>query len=483
MIRDPLLTFVALGLLAALPANAQDLAGCVAENQWSWTADRIGDNHWRRTGAIEIECDDMRFYADDQLDIYTDTGQVVASGNVVFTSPGSRIAAERAEFNTRTKTGTFFNATGTATLKEEVDRSMFGGQEPDAFFYGETVEKIGPKKYRITHGGFTTCVQPTPRWEVVSTSATVTLDEYAILTNSLLKVKGVPLFYLPWFYYPIQEDDRATGFLLPTYGASTIQGQTLRNAFFWAIGRSQDATIYHDWYSQTGQSYGGEYRYVAGIGSEGSLVTNFLDEHEATIGSTVQPARRSYQLQGNMTQALPGRLRARANVDYFSDITVQQLYHQDVTRATNRRRIIGGNITGNWGAHTLSGTYDRNETFIGDTQSATRGGTPRLIYTRAQRPIGASPVYVSLGTEFVNLLGENRAGTTEVDTTLNRLDITPTARIPFTRWPFLTINSSATWRNTFWSESPKAWTSADGRFPWASRGSISISCRASQDPC
>ena len=59
--------------------------------------------------------------------------------------------------------------------------------------------------------------------------------------------------YLPIFYYPIQEDDRATGFLIPTYGTSTVRGQSLSNAFFWAIGRSQDATLYHDWFSKTGQ--------------------------------------------------------------------------------------------------------------------------------------------------------------------------------------------------------------------------------------
>ena len=49
-----------------------------------------------------------------------------------------------------------------------------------------------------------------------------------------MNVKGVPLFYLPILYYPTKKEDRATGFLLPTYGQSTLQGQSLHNAFFWA---------------------------------------------------------------------------------------------------------------------------------------------------------------------------------------------------------------------------------------------------------
>ncbi len=89
--------------------------------------------------------------------------------------------------------------------------------------------------------------------------------------------------YLPIFYYPIQEDDRATGFLLPIYGSSTIRGQSLSNAFFWAINRSQDATLYHDWFSKTGQGFGGEYRYIRGRHSAGNSRLSLLNEHAADV--------------------------------------------------------------------------------------------------------------------------------------------------------------------------------------------------------
>ena len=109
-------------------------------------------------------------------------------------------------------------------------------------------------------------MQPTPRWQITSGTVTLRLDHYAVLTNAVLKAKGVPVFYLPVIYYPIQKDDRATGFLMPTYGTSTYRGFTLSNAFFWAINRSQDATFLHDWFTKRGQGMGGEYRYVGGAG-------------------------------------------------------------------------------------------------------------------------------------------------------------------------------------------------------------------------
>ena len=171
---------------------------------------------------MQVDCDDTQFFA-DFAEIYPDSHRIVATGNVKVGTPNSFISAEQMEFDTKSRTGTFYSAHGMASLGDRVDKSMFGTQEADAIFRGREIHKLGPKKYKIVDGAFSTCVQPTPRWQIVSGSATLNLDDYALLKNSVFRVKGVPLMYLPIFYYPIQEDDRATGFLLPTYGTSTLQ--------------------------------------------------------------------------------------------------------------------------------------------------------------------------------------------------------------------------------------------------------------------
>ena len=67
---------------------------------------------------------------------------------------------------------------------------MFGTQEPDAYFRGAELQKVGPKKYRIINGAFSTCVQPTPRWEISSGSFTVNLDDYALLQERRVPGQG-----------------------------------------------------------------------------------------------------------------------------------------------------------------------------------------------------------------------------------------------------------------------------------------------------
>ena len=96
--------------------------------------------------------------------------------------------------------------------------------EPEVTFAAAKVQKIGPKTYSLTDGWFTTCMQTPPRWEIVGSQGTITLDERVLLKNAVFRVKGVPLLYLPMIYYPLGEDDRSTGFLLPTYSALEHHG-------------------------------------------------------------------------------------------------------------------------------------------------------------------------------------------------------------------------------------------------------------------
>ena len=440
-------------------ARAQTLPGI--SDQRSFLFELLADNHTRLTGEVEIDGGAWQFYA-DQVDILTDEStdesRLVASGNVVFTSDGGRVAADRAEFDIDAMTGTFYNATGSTRLVEDIEPSMFGSQEPEIRFWGEIIERVGPRTYRLTRGGFTSCVQPTPRWEVEANSVTINLDEYAVLRNAVLVVKGVPLFYLPAMYFPIQEDGRATGFLLPTYGASTIRGQSISNAFFWAVNRSHDATVFHDWFSSTGQGLGAEYRYVLGSGSQGNARTYLLEEHETTIldqfgGETTIPGRRSYELRSSARHRISDALTARGRVDYFSDITVRQTYQTNIYDASNSSRSLGGNVTGSWGAYTFSGTGDISETFFGRTQSTLYGASPRVSFNQAERPLLGSPVYFAFTSEYANLLRSSRFGELETGSGLNRVDVNPLIRVPFTRWPFLTMNSSVGWRQTYWTES------------------------------
>lgn len=450
--------FLCSGLLAVASAAAAQtgpLPGTDASRQRR--IERLADNHWKLTGDVEIEREGVRLFA-DEMEYFTDTFRLIATGNVVFATASHRIAADSADFNLKTKLGTFVHASGSATLGEGTQTSLFGSQEPDIYFYGKTVEKIGEQKYRVSDGGFTACVQPKPRWELTSGTVILNLDHYALLLNPIMRVKGVPVFYMPVIYYPINKDDRSTGFLLPVYGTSTLRGHTISSAFFWAMGRSHDATIVHDWFSNTGQGFGANYRYIANATSLGDARFYLIRERptETTNANgtvTKNDGQQGFDLRANVSQGLPFKLRGRARVDYFSNIQVQQTYSQNIYAASLRQRYYGGNLSGSWGAYTFNGSVDRTELFYSATSSITAANRPRLSFGRAERPLWRNAVYTSANAEFVSLARQTTYGTSLTELDINRLDFTPTIRVPFTRWPFLTINSRASWRFTRWNKS------------------------------
>lgn len=428
----------------------------------AWNTSQIDENHWKLTGDVEIESGETKFFA-DEVEIFLDRDLMVAKGNVVMATATQRIGADSMEFNMKTRLGTFYEATGSARMAEVPTRNILGSQEPDILFYGRKLEKIGDRKYRITDGAFTTCVQPSPRWQISSGTVVLNLDKYAYLINPVLKVKSVPVLYLPAIYYPINKEDRATGFLMPFYSSSSLRGHSISNAFFWAIGRSHDATVMHDFYSNTGMGYGGEYRYMAGGGSSGQFSIYRLAERETTYqgsdGSEVPvAARNSFQIRSAVSQSLPWKLKASGRVDYFSSLVAQQQYNANIYQASQVSRTYGGGVAGTYGSYTVSGALDRNEYFYSAQTSVVSGSWPRFSFSRAERPLGNLPLYTSVSVNWANQMRQNvyrrdDRPTTVIDTGVRKFDVLPTLRLPFTKLQWLPINAAVSWRYTHWDES------------------------------
>ncbi|MFO7300933.1 MAG: LPS assembly protein LptD [Acidobacteriota bacterium] len=449
-------------LLWAAPAAAQDnpFASCDPDD-FTFGGSRqepIPDrpDAWRitLTAPVEITCNDLRLFADEVI-YETDTEDVVATGNVTLEQDDLRVFAERAELNARTKLGTFYNASGTARIGGTTrDRNLFGTQEPDVLFRGAEISRIGPSTYTITDGGFTTCVQPSPRWEMSGSRGTIHLDRYALMRHVVLRVKDVPLFYLPIIYYPINDEDRATGFLLPTYGTSSVRGGSISNAFFWAIGRSHDATFFHDWFMKSGQGVGSEYRYVASPTSRGRATFYLQNERPIGQGGVVDPdgpVKRSYRIDGDMNQGLPGGFRLIGSANYFTDITALQK-HQDLNVYSQRTRAFRLSLTGNLGPFRLTSTADQRDYFYGTERGQRTGRLPSINLALNDRPIGRTRIYYGGSAEAAYLLRQIDLSKPETDQSLWRFDGGPTLRAPLSSLPWLTATGSLSWRLTRWLE-------------------------------
>jgi hypothetical protein len=166
------------------------------------------------------------------------------------------------------------------------------------------------------------------------------------------------------------------------------------------------------------------------------------------------PAKTSYEFTGAVTQALGGNARARMRLDYFSDVFTQQIYHQNIYQASRRNRIVEAGASDVFGPLATTLLYQRNETFNTDVNSVLYGSTPKLSAVLAPQQLFGAPIYASMNSEYAYLPYRNVTdNVATLDNSLSRVDIAPAVRVPMSRLTYLSVNTSAAYRTTYYSRS------------------------------
>ncbi len=405
-------------LVAPAEVRAQDEVTLQAETQ-----QQLGDGLVKAEGYVSIRAGSVHLTA-DRVDYWPDEGRVVAEGNVVYQQDDQKIVAARLEVDLNTKTGRFLNA--------------FGMAGRDFYFYGDVIEKKSEDIYVIEGGWFTSCAQPTPRWQFTAGKATLKRDHHVSLHHTLLRVKSLPVFYLPYFYYPINDEDRSTGLLLPQIGNSSLKGFIYNQAFFWAINRSMDATFTFERFSEIGNGGSLEYRYVESPGSRGEV--------DAFLIRNSQANTQEYTINAFVNQRLPWNFKAVARVDFFSSFEFQQQFQENYNRATRRSKRASGTISGSFNQYNLRILFDRNDTSFGE-RVAVRKILPSVKLSSRPSEIFGTPILFSFKTEATSLARTTRGQLFEYE----RFDVFPTVSYPFTGLSYLTARLSLSGRYTHYT--------------------------------
>jgi len=229
-------------------------------SQTSVTADSIqqlsGGSVLVATGNVEIVRGPTRLLA-DRVELNRDTGDAAAQGRVVFYDGDDRLVGERVDYNLRTGTGVVHHGSAFAAPYYSVS--------------GERMDRLGDGIYQIRDGVFTTCEGDEPVWSFRLGSATADLNDSIFGRDASFWVKSVPVWpWLPFFAAAIRRE-RQSGFLFPTFGASSHKGAFAQIPYFWAIDDSQDLTVSADVFTSRGFGASAEYRYILSEKARGSI--------------------------------------------------------------------------------------------------------------------------------------------------------------------------------------------------------------------
>jgi LPS-assembly protein len=378
-------------------------------------------------GEVEVHYREFRLFA-DRVEYNTATKDVLAEGNVVVQSAGEVIRAERVLVNLETGRGRVEKASGIV--------------QPSILFEAETVERKRADLFSLEKARVTPCTQPNPRWSFGLSRANLKKDDYLEMWDAVLRVKSVPVLYLPYLRYPLRE--RATGFLLPRFGFSGPKGASLSQSFYWAIAPNMDATIGLDLYTSRGLGAGFEYRYLFPGGTKGDLNVYYFIYKRDALG--VKPGDSSI-VRLNHTQALPFGFTLVANIDYQTSYGFLREFDNNFQRALVYNRASQVYLSRSWRRFNLSARASRFETYFSEIDDANvTTSLPQVAFNVFKtRIFPRLPFFFSLNTALdrwqYGWKSQFEAGTERRST---RLAVSPTLSLPFSPVPWLTAAASVT---------------------------------------
>jgi LPS-assembly protein len=379
------------------------------------------------SGEVQLKYQDLDLKA-DEVEIDLRTKDVIAAGNVILDQGPRRLSGDSLTFNLEAKTGVIKHATGQVT--------------PDYYFSGAEVDKTGPDTYVIKDGVFTSCSQQVPDWSFRVKEAEVEVQGYAHAHHATMRVKKVPVFYMPYILWPVRTE-RSSGFLIPTIGYSDRRGAELGLAYFQTLGRSYDTTFHLDTYSKEFLGIGDEFRYAPTAGTKGDFIGYYV--HDPETGEWRWKVNLNHT-----TNDLPLGMRAGVTYQQYSDFNFFRDFERDFDTNTLRSINSRAFVTGNWGPHLLNLLLDSRETFVNqqdDTLAQRR--LPELEYRLRSTQLGRSPFYLEVDTSAA-YLDVNRPSSYQGK--YGRFDLFPQLTLPVKTFPWLSLSVTGGERLTYYSD-------------------------------
>lgn len=347
-------------------------------------------------GNARVETADALLTA-DEIDYNQDTHEAEAHGKVRYESfsHGEKLNCDRAEYNTESKTGKFYNVSGTSPARIESRPGLLTTQNP-FYFSGEWAEKT-EDRYLLHDGFLTDCLIPAPWWRLKGPTFDIIPGDRAVSKGSWFYVKEVPIFYAPYFYKSLKKQPRRSGFLTPSVGNSSMRGKTVGVGYYWAINRSYDLTYRGLFYSQTGFGHQADFR---GVVSENTYFDVSLYGITSSNANANAPSGLVLSFEGKSD--LGKGWEARGDLKYLSSFLFRQQFTQSFDEAVSSETHSVGYITKHWSDYGFNFVAQRNVNFqsTAPNDEIVLRKLPEVQFIEREHQIRKLPVWFSLDSSF-----------------------------------------------------------------------------------
>ena len=255
-----------------------------------------GQNNLKMKGASAVRRQDGVLKA-NIIDYNKGTGVMDAQINARLIRDGNVISG----------TGILYKAEdGTAT----VDQPNFWIDNGGAGV-GSWADVYNKNQMSLTDVTYSGCPCPQPSWYIETEKLDLDfLENEGVARNGVLYFKDVPILASPYLSFPIKKE-RKSGFLLPTFGATSKTGVDFTQPYYFNIAPNMDMTAQLRAMSKRGLQIGDEFRYM-GEKYTGMMAGTYLNRD-------IQTGTDRWMFTANHFQSLGNGFFAGYNVSGVSD--------------------------------------------------------------------------------------------------------------------------------------------------------------------
>jgi LPS-assembly protein len=215
------------------------------------------------------------------------------------------------------------------TSTGEIHQGVLYYEPGPLYIKGNRIVKNGQYTYYIDDVKVTGCDICSPDWMISGQDVYVTVDGYATLWHGLMTFKHIPIFYTPFFIFPVKQH-RQTGLLLPFVEQSSRKGWLFQQPFYWVISKNMDTTIYTTYMEKRGVMNGIEFRYNTSSTSKGTVLFDIMSDRQTetkenvdkwgyTHDNYLRQNSDRYWFRIKLNQHLSDKIAANIDIDWISD--------------------------------------------------------------------------------------------------------------------------------------------------------------------
>ena len=258
-------------------------------------------------------------------------GVAAAQGNVMFTDQATGNASatgaqDRTQQNGKTSLtdkaaqGGLIGVADDLNYNTETGQSTatnvaFASVELQAHGYAKRLNRPNESQYELDEVMYSTCPPTNRKWQFDAKSIDLDTETgRGEAYNTTFRIADVPVFYLPYFNFPI-DSRRGSGFLLPNASISSENGLEVDVPYYFNLAPNYDATLSTHIYTTRNPMLSGEFRYLTENYGEGIFNGSYLPNDKEYDGED----RRSLFYDHYWSSTSIPRLSGEAKYSYVSD--------------------------------------------------------------------------------------------------------------------------------------------------------------------